>query len=255
MAEYIAYFDDSGHPDDQEIVLVAGFLAPVKQWTLFENDWRRMLNRTGIDVFHMTDFEASKQQPPKRKDAILLQLVSLIRARAQFYVCTLVPMKDYRAINDIYAFEQFVGTPYAFAARTVVAVVNDWMQSNARDGTVRFVFEDGTKHKGDFLDAMTRDELPLPDFRKKNEAIPLQAADWFAWETFKSFKTNHVRPSVGRLISSLPGEAWVYFQADLQKMCEEIPVPQYSELLPGAWVAYQPLLKKFRKRSIFPRDV
>lgn len=251
MAEYIAYFDDSGHPDDQEIVLVAGFLAPVKQWTLFESDWQRMLSRTGIDVFHMTDFEASKQLTRKEKDVILLQLVSLIRARSQFYICALVPMKDYIAINNIYAFEQFVGTPYALAARTVVAVANEWMQGNAPDGNVQFVFEDGTKHKGDFLDAMTRDGLTLPCFRTKNEAVPLQAADWFAWETFNSFKINHVRPSVGSLLRAIPGDAGVFYESDLQRMCEEMPVPEYSELLPGARIAYQPLLKKFRKRSIF----
>ena len=56
VQEYAAYFDDSGHPDSEKLVVVAGFVASKEQWLLFERDWEDLLRSEGLTALHMTDF-------------------------------------------------------------------------------------------------------------------------------------------------------------------------------------------------------
>src|SRR5450631_1240772 len=95
---YIGYFDDSGHPDDQMTVVVAGFIATEDQWRLFERDWRNILDPFGIDIFHMTDVEASNRWSRIEKDLIVERLVRTITTRAQYHISEIVLMDDYKEI-------------------------------------------------------------------------------------------------------------------------------------------------------------
>jgi len=259
MTEYAAYFDDSGHPDDQEVVLVAGFISSEREWLLFEREWQEILDREGIEIFHMTDFEKNKVWPQHKKDAILRRLVSTIKIRTLKSISDGVLMKDYKEINDKYPFEEMIGTPYALSGRSVAKTLNTWKQKNmGTDDKLLVFFEDGTKHKGDFIDAMERDKLPCPAFIKKAEATPLQAADWLAWEIFNAFKTATVRPSLAKLMKSLPlddPDHGIYEKPDLEKMCQGQtggkPLPLRSQLAPNAYIAHHSSPKKPRKRTIF----
>jgi hypothetical protein len=57
------------------------------------------------------------------------------------------------------------------------------METAGRDNSeLLTTFEDGTNHKGDFMDAMARDALRCPMFAKGSEVTPLQGADGiYAW--------------------------------------------------------------------------
>lgn len=87
-----AYFDDSGHPDDQDVVIVAGFVATLEQWKRFHDEWRKTLTQAGIrsGVFRMTDFEARKEGtdypdiPERRRPILLNALIGLICTRTRF---------------------------------------------------------------------------------------------------------------------------------------------------------------------------
>jgi hypothetical protein len=255
MTEYAAYFDDSGHPDDQEAVVVAGFIASEHEWLLFEREWHEILDREGMESFHMTDFEKSKVWPPHKKEAVLRRLIDTIRVRTVKSISSGVFMSDYRQINEQRAFEETVGTPYALAGRTVTKALNDWKSSLASDDKLLVFFEDGTKHKGDFIDAMKRDELPCPAFLKKREATPLQAADLLAWEVFHAFKTKQPRPSLRRLVRDVSAEnldhGFFGIEA-LERLCvhPDAKVPLRSELAPGTVIVHHSSPKKHRKRTI-----
>jgi hypothetical protein len=254
MAEYTAYFDDSGHPEDQDFLLVGGFVSTEEQWFLFGREWRGVLDRYGIAAFHMTDFERSKKWTRCEKDTILLQLTSLIRARVQYCVVHGMSMNDYREVNNVHALEQFVGKPFALVARSVMAGINKWKRAGLNRDNVLTILEDGTLHRGDFMDAMARDGLPCPTFAKKAEGlVPLQAADWLAWEAFQAMKTNIVRSSLARVLDAIPHDEGVYEKDNLLEMCELIPVPKYEDLPPNAKVSYMPVPHRVRKRSIYPR--
>jgi hypothetical protein len=62
MADYALYIDDSGHPDDQAFVVVAGFIATEKEWLDFDPAWKSALKDNGLaEPFHMTDFMRQKR--------------------------------------------------------------------------------------------------------------------------------------------------------------------------------------------------
>lgn len=251
--EYAGYFDDSGHPDDQDLLVVAGFVSSNEQWRLFERDWRYVLDPLKIDPFHMTEFERSTRWSRSEKDNILFRLVRTIAVRAQFYIAHVVRMSAYREINNEFAFEQQVGTPYALAGRTVARSLNEW---KAREPTLRdkllVVFEDGTKHKGDLIDVMQRDALPSPVFRKKQELIPLQAADLLAWEVFNLVSgVDPMRSSLDKL-TDLPGDNSDYGKDALREMCtqREPRVDRYDQLPKDTQTMFHTLGKKPRRRTI-----
>jgi hypothetical protein len=255
MTEYAAYFDDSGHPDDQEAVLVAGFIASEHDWLLFEREWQEILDREGMEIFHMTDFEKSKVWPQYKKDAILSRLVNTIKIRTVKSISQGVLMEDYKQINGQRAFEETVGPPYALAGRTVAKSLNDWKAKFAPEDKLLVFFEDGTKHKGAFIDAMERDQLPCPAFIKKREATPLQAADLLAWEMFNYLKTKQLRPSLHKLIGDLPPESQDhgFFGIEaLQRICnhKDARIPLRSELPPGTVIVHHSSPRKHRKRTI-----
>lgn len=67
----IAYFDESGMPDDKPIVTVAAFVARDLKWRRFDVRWMDTLREfeapihktLGVRWFHMTDFESPHAEP------------------------------------------------------------------------------------------------------------------------------------------------------------------------------------------------
>lgn len=258
MTEYVAYFDDSGHPDDQGFVIAAGFISTKAQWLLFEQEWREIIDRHEIEdhngnpVFHRKYFEASHKRTRPEKVAVLFKLAHLIKARAQFYISKIVDMAAYRSVNDIYAFEQNVGAPFALVGRSAIVATNKWKESGPGRENLRVVFEDGTKHKGDFMDAMARDLLPCPRFASPLDEVPLQAADLLAWDLLYFVKHNRPRDSLYRLLKTIPGDEGIFARQQLEDMCLTAvpPIQKYSDHPDGVEVVYHSLPKKIRKRTI-----
>src|SRR5258705_7605564 len=59
------YFDESGHSQDPacNIAGMAGFVAPVGVWEVFEQEWMSTLRNAGLsEAFHMRDFAHSTGQ-------------------------------------------------------------------------------------------------------------------------------------------------------------------------------------------------
>jgi hypothetical protein len=78
--EFIVYFDDSGDPDSEKIVVVAGFVASNEQWFRFEREWKQLLESEGLVSFHMTDFMRNDWSV-ERKQRLLNRLTALLSAR------------------------------------------------------------------------------------------------------------------------------------------------------------------------------
>lgn len=212
--------------------------------------------RAGLSVFHMAEFEHSRNWPQHKKDTILRKLAQAIHANTERPILHIVIMKDYKEINEKYAFEECIGTPYALAGRTVAKSLNDWKGRHKQE-RISVFFEDGTKHKGDFMAAMERGQLPCPAFIKKSDAIALQAADFLAWETLKALRTSAiVRPSLRKVLSGLSyddPDIGVYAKKDLEDLCMRVGpdrVPLRSALTPNAHIAHHSSPKRKRKRSI-----
>jgi hypothetical protein len=182
---FTAYSDESGSPDSQAIV-VAGFLASDVQWEEFERNWNDTLRQFGISSFHAVDFthsigEFSKWKAHPENSSLreerhwfLRQLLAHIKLRARLCYSHGVRMKDYNKVNGVYVLDHI--QPYALCGRTVVKSVADWAARNSIPvSRIRYVFEDGAKHKGILQKRMVTDKGFEPIFMKKNDAVPLQA--------------------------------------------------------------------------------
>ena len=82
---FTGYFDDSGHPDDQPVVIVGGHIATVEQWLIAEREWKDVMG-TGVNgeprIFHRAELSGIE-----RAD-LLPELISIItrRVRQQFSI-------------------------------------------------------------------------------------------------------------------------------------------------------------------------
>jgi Protein of unknown function (DUF3800) len=87
MAMYSAYFDESGHPDDSDFLVVAGAVADVQQWVHFEREWKEVLAPLNTTIFHAVEFESGA--PPfdgltdKEKDELFSKLVGILCRRVE----------------------------------------------------------------------------------------------------------------------------------------------------------------------------
>ena len=240
---FVAYFDDSGHPDDQDVVLVAGWVGRVEQWVLWEKGWRAVLSDFKIrsGVFHMTDFEAA----PRCKDSnneyahltaserrrLRSRLVNQIGTRCRHSFCTMAPMHDYKEVNELYYLEEWLGKPYSIAALGIVQKLKAWKDRFAPDDCLEVVFEDGTKHRGDLKKVFNQFGYDEPIFRDKKEVAPLQAADLLAWENFHQFKTGLVRAPFMELLEQTVGHAHfgMFTTPRLIGACEATQVPKRDQ--------------------------
>lgn len=125
--------------------------------------------------------------------------------------------------------------------------------------TISVFFEDGSKHKGDFIDAMHRDQLQPPIFVKNKDVVAFQAADLFAWEMMYATRHNllnsrfALRPGFKRLVRGLEPDdphVGVYHEKDLINACEKAPAPLRESLKPNTVFAHHSSPKKLRKRTI-----
>jgi hypothetical protein len=170
-------------------------------------------------------------------------------------------MDDYRIINESYPFEEWFATPYALAGWLVYNDVTIWKYENS-DPRVLMIFEDGSKHKGDFLEVADKEKFSTPIFLKKIEATPLQAADILAWEFFRALNTGafinkRFRPSLAALLARSIAKHEMPLQVcnlkAMQRLCESQKVPKRSDINPKSTFVFENSPKRNRRRTIFQK--
>lgn len=208
MAMYSAYFDESGHPDDGDFVVVAGAIADVDQWIHFEREWTEALSTLNTTIFHMVDFESGA--PPfdglsdGDKDHLLAKLIGILCRRIERSVAGTINVKDYKVANNKYVLAEHYGFPYPSAARSCMGCVEAWAHNHSVNvGDIQFFFEDGAKHKGQIEWIAERDGLPIPVFRKKTDVVALQAGDLLAWCIHLSLTNTNPLPRYKRAVERI----------------------------------------------------
>lgn len=255
--EFVGYFDDSGHPDSQPAVIIAGHVAKTEQWSRLEREWTECLTdpESGrVAILHMTDLMAGRGEFSgwirKQKTDLLEKLVSIIRRRVSKQFSIIVPMDEYKKVNDKYALEEAMGTPYGLAGRTIFRMINEWRERYGGEKTnVRLVFEDGSKHKGDPIDITRRDELPAPEFGKKTGITCLQTADLLAWAQLQWMDTQTLPDPMSKLLLH-PRCFEVAWAGDIERNCTAAGIPLRSRLKAGTRFSFVSSPKKFRFRKI-----
>ena len=211
-----AYFDVSGHySQGHRAFACAGFAAPIEEWTNgFEPGWREVLGHVGIPELHMTDVWEALQEgsiSDENYDLLMDTLFDLLKTYAS---------KSFARIIDGEELEKIVSDgdyPIRVAGVDIMDAVERWRDNRQKKGKkvgpkapVKVVFDDGEADFGTLVDAMPIGRKPIPG--TSLDILPLQAADWLAWElsrlhyTHKKHSTQH---KAGRLKPvKIRGEAW-----------------------------------------------
>lgn len=252
MADYALYIDDSGHPDDQAFVVVAGFIATEKEWLEFEPAWKAALKENGlVEPFHMTDFMRQKR-PAQQRAQILRNLVEVITAHTRYCFCGGIDIAACELVNETYALEECLGAPYALAARILAVELNKWREKNltSQDHLLLFA-EEGTKHRGDMIEVFKRDRLPEPVTVKKTMAA-VQPADMLAWEMFSFLHGANNNRRIYRLIDKRKQFGAIFYEKDLIATCiqSDPPVMLRTTLSPNARILFHSSPKRKRVRTI-----
>jgi len=112
---YSAYFDESGHPDDSDYLIVAGAVASVGQWVAFESDWKAILAPFNTDLFHANEFAQRKKPFDKitkgQARDIHLQLATIICNRTEKLVSFTLDMNKYKRVNSQWLLGRPTGRP------------------------------------------------------------------------------------------------------------------------------------------------
>lgn len=260
------YFDASGHPDAKHALAVGGYVSSVPAWLRFEKAWSGVLKPVGIDVFHMADFMACGgdfkhwRGREDEQSALLLKLVGVTKKYVRRSFSTMIRLKAWNEVNQIYALKESHCTPYAICGFFTMDKAMTWLVKRQRRFMARFYFEDGDKHKGDFIWLI--DQIVAQDKRRMSGAkphfepktvVPLQAADFVMWEQLNLAKDHirnpqsaaAVRKSFQQLMT-IPRDWGVIDHEKLVRFCDEFDVPKRASGKLRAWTPVQALRQKAR---------
>lgn len=235
-----AYFDESGtNPSDPALVM-AGFISTTELWAEFSTRWREAITGWGLIHWHMTDFEARRDQfkhwpRDQESQRRLAHVLTLITS----YTLATASVSFPRALFESY----FESAPkaqerlYLLTAASIMHEVSYFPKEWLPGQNLALIFESGARGRHQVQQAW--DALP-PDtsehlnflsltFAKKTEFEPLQAADILAYEQFRHYpkvwgnETRPVRYPLKQIFEKrLPHAGGVISKAFLDDMYSQI---------------------------------
>ncbi|GEM_PF-1651379 len=241
---YTVYSDASGHPADSAVLIVAGFVSRADKWLRFESQWGRLLQDFNVSCFHMKEFTQRIGQfagwDVTRQTDFLSRAIPLIKATTHKSFSSGVVVKDLLRLHTEYSIPDHLelNSPYGWCAMNMIRLVTEWMRRNlvAHD-PVRFVFEDGDLDRGKFL-IRAKDVYGFsPSFENKKSCLPLQIADFVAWEHRRfsmdkeQGKRSPLRRSFVSLFRQIPHDgSWSFTRwKSIEKGCQLLGIPKRSE--------------------------
>jgi len=230
-----AYFDCSGHEDDQEFVVVAGFLSSDDEWDRFETLWVDRLKADGVEYFHAVEFAHSTKQfdgwrnQEARRRALGCDLMGIIKRHVfRKFGCVVINNTLTENMCEEVKTEHFVNA-YSLAGRACVTYLWQWLRQNQWKTVPALIFEDGDKGQDRLRKGMKQDAFPDPNFKPKRDRtkkdgliekgmVPLQAADWLAYESFVAMKKENLDRWARQEFESTPGEIGVFLPSGIQQI-------------------------------------
>jgi hypothetical protein len=229
MAMLTLYLDESySHPPAPLIYTVAGYIATVNEWRKFQKEWRRELDRAGIDFFHMTTFEARRKEyegwSNEKRVEVLKRLHRSIHRRILTGFASSVVVADYNEVMNP-NIRRGYGEPHEFAVVACMKYIRDWGNQNGYHEPIAYVLESGSDRQKivnavfNHMDEEQRREYRIGSwtFADKRDLNPLQAADILAYEMTKEMtrrldksNTRPVRRSMQNLAKGHPDAHLMY---------------------------------------------
>ncbi len=206
-----AYFDESERQDGT--FCVAGYAFSEPQAEKFVKQWSELF--AGIKGgLHMVDLvhgvRAFNDVPPEERNSLIVEAVKIINSRISVGIavsCNLAEVKQHSP-KWIRGF----GHAYPLCCHLALTALGKYLDVKQNPEKVAYVFEAGHSHEEEartFIANAVRCE-PLrqsyryfgDSFLPKSDAVPLQAADFLAWEWAK-FRHETMEQSKRRIRKSL----------------------------------------------------
>jgi hypothetical protein len=162
----VGYFDESGtHGAEAPVMIVAGFIASLEQWTAYERDLAVLFTEYGVKKFHAKELRARKGDFKGWPSGKVAKFNSrFLRLADDHLACgfsTVLPADSYRRIYSAGAVLRSArrDTQYALCVRAALWKSITLMQDRPADWPLNLVFENGTGHEVDAFRAFneTRD--------------------------------------------------------------------------------------------------
>jgi hypothetical protein len=225
--EFTTYLDDSGTHDGSLNVTVAGFVADADQWKELDREWGLLLEEYGLDqdpgYFHMAHYESRKGSyalwgNPKRIDFIR-KLTGILKRRVRAGIAASFPESSLRRMKGAMPSTFPDGYAYMTCSQVCWRNIGNWADDFEHPEDVGSVFEDGTTGRGLVLQAHSDARMNRPELAKRwhlgdlafetKMSSRLQAADFFAYETYKRMTetitdVKRWRRSVESIVSDIP---------------------------------------------------
>jgi hypothetical protein len=192
------FLDETGtHGDDAPVTAIAAYFAEPKYWDTFERHWLATLAAFGLKQFHMSKYAHSvgafEGWTRQKSVALATELFPLIPEYTRWGVAVAMVKTDFdEGLKEYPTARKALGEAYECCFHWLVALVLDRAQELDKTMRMEFIHEDND-YKGAarkiWDEICKRDnakQLVSLSFATKNEFIPLQAADVFAYEAQKS---------------------------------------------------------------------
>lgn len=242
MAILKAYLDDSGDAKDQQhnYLTIGGYVSDVAGWEYFERRWEAALVAANVPYLHMKKMGdphgiyAHLHAKPNKLTEFIVSLVEAIYASTQLCPATTIKLADLAAFNKRHGLDL---DPYALALYgALIEMRREFRNEHIEVVVDRFErsmsrFELALEYAKTDVEEDHKTQMFTPvalqDDQSFRNILPLQAADFVAWEIRKSCEDRKM---------------WKYTQeqrADPTKLRES-----YAE-----WT-----LEYFTKHKKFPRE-
>jgi hypothetical protein len=217
-------------------LVTGGYLSSVKQWDEFDIHWKAILQKAGVNEFHMTDFLSNYDEFKDEKwknndghsDNFLKKLVNAICKCALFCPTILIYLDDWRTVNKEYKLLEAGCTPFAIAGISCILRIHTWCEDHkVAFDHVEFFHEDGDEDKGTLMN-MAKEVGVYLTFKGKSLSA-LQACDLIVWEAANAERQlvqqhivapdSELRPSVKEILDRIECDP-LEFNADaIRNIC------------------------------------
>jgi hypothetical protein len=208
------FIDDSGWDGSSPVFVLAGYIAPEKQWEEFSDEWQEVLDLPepnpipflkGVEAYSLDNHNRPFfGWTAEQRDARLGKFVSVINNRVTNAIVSVVPIEPYRKLfRGKFTAEQ-LDRPYFFSFFGMIVRLVKIAKSLGETGPIDIIFDTlGGESKAFMIDQyekflqVTPEEFrsycpPLPKFENEQDFKPLQAADLLAWHVRRHYFEREV---------------------------------------------------------------
>jgi len=242
---FTAHADDSGKRNTSTLV-VAGYIGTAARWEFFQRKWMDKIKKAEMPEFKRSSFIINKHRV-----SFLPELRSMIRDHVSFGFGCGIDNEAWHRLSKFYSFELYHLVPYSICARACIGLVRQWCSNHEIPFEhMAYIFDHGTQDRGELTELLKIDESRAA--RKTVGSVTtdcshriagLQASDYLAWAIRRQYATDpnpeqieDMNPELKDLLTQEAFERGkipkfgFYFEKDLIKLAQRIPVPTWNEL-------------------------